>query len=173
MPTSAVVKVEPGGKRACTMGLAEGGGLTATLIITAHGRNSVARAATRLPTHTWAYDQAAIAATFSHTRAHGAITTELHRRAGGFTTVPLPGNKSSLVWVERPAEARRLMGLDDRSFLAELEERLHGLLGTLGDPSPRRLSPSPASQPSASPRAAIALVGRIRRTSFRRSARRD
>jgi hypothetical protein len=51
-----------------------------------------------IATHTWTYDQAAIAATFGHTRPHTAITTELHRRAGPLTTVPLPGDTSSLVW---------------------------------------------------------------------------
>ena len=35
-----------------------------------------------------------------------AISTELHRRAGPLTVVPLPGGASSLVWVENAARRR-------------------------------------------------------------------
>ena len=59
----------------------------------------------------WDYGQTAIAATFRHSRPHAGITTELHRRAGPLTTVPLPGNASSLVWVEDPERAARLARL--------------------------------------------------------------
>jgi len=130
LATSAVVKVTP--TQACVnLELAEGGCLSAALAIAADGRHSVVRSAAGITARTWTYGQAAIAATFSHTRPHGAITTELHRRAGPLTTVPLPGNASSLVWVEEPAESARLIGLDEATFLAVLGERLHGLLGSL------------------------------------------
>jgi len=139
LPTSAT-SVDIQGKFA-DIRLADGGHLTARLVIAADGRNSIARAAAGIATQSWSYDQAAIAATFQHTRPHANITTELHRRAGPLTTVPLPGDASSLVWVEAPAETQRLATLDDRSFLAELTSRLQGLLGRLGDVSPRTTYP--------------------------------
>ena len=89
----------------------------------------------------WSYGQAAIATTFRHSRPHSGITTELHRRAGPLTTVPLPGDTSSLVWVEEPALAAHLAGLDDAAFLAELAARLQGLLGSLTDVGPRGIFP--------------------------------
>lgn len=140
LPTSAVVSVEPA-ESFVGVELAEGSRLKAKLAVAADGRNSIARAAAGIATRSWSYDQAAIAATFRHARPHANITTELHRRAGPLTTVPLPGNASSLVWVEAPAEARRLAALDDRSFLAELTARLRGLLGQLDDVTPRATYP--------------------------------
>jgi 2-octaprenyl-6-methoxyphenol hydroxylase len=140
LPTSGVVKVEPD-ERSVHLQLAEGNTLRAALAVAADGRNSIVRAGAGIATRTWTYGQAAIAATFRHTRPHAAITTELHRRAGPLTTVPLPGNASSLVWVEEPAKAGRLAGLDDQTFLSELAARLHGLLGSLGDVSPRAIYP--------------------------------
>jgi 2-octaprenyl-6-methoxyphenol hydroxylase len=140
VPTAAVVKVEAG-EHCASLELAEGGSLSAPLVVAADGRNSIARTAGGIATHTWTYGQAAIAATFRHARPHAAITSELHRRAGPLTSVPLPGNASSLVWVEEPAEAGRLVGLADGTFLAELATRLQGLLGALSDISPRVIYP--------------------------------
>jgi 2-octaprenyl-6-methoxyphenol hydroxylase len=140
MPTAAVAKVEPG-ENHVAIGLAEGRSLRAQLAVAADGRASVARAAAGIATRTWSYGQMAIAATFRHSRPHGGITTELHRRAGPLTTVPLPGDTSSLVWVEEPAAAARLAALDGPAFLAELAERLQGLLGSLSDASPREVYP--------------------------------
>ena len=51
--------------------------------------------------------------------------------------MPLPGDASSLVWVEEPALAAHLAALDDAAFLAELAARLQGLLGSLRNVSPR------------------------------------
>ena len=79
----------------------------------------------------WSYPQSAVAAVFRHSRGHEGVTTELHRRTGPLTTVPLPGNMSSLVWVEQPSEAQRLGALSDQEFADALDERLQGLLGCI------------------------------------------
>jgi 2-octaprenyl-6-methoxyphenol hydroxylase len=117
--------------------LAEGGAIEAALAVAADGRNSIVRKAAGIGTRTWDHGQAAVATSFRHARSHGGVTTELHRRSGPLTVVPLPGSSSSLVWVETPVEASRLAALDDMAFLAALEERLQGLLGALSDPAPR------------------------------------
>lgn len=119
----------------------EGVTLEAKLVAGADGRNSICRAAAGIGTRTWSYDQAAIACSFRHARAHNDISTEFHRPCGPFTTVPLPGRASSLVWVDRPAEAQRLMSFDDDAFQAAIESRLQGLLGTVSDVGPRTVFP--------------------------------
>jgi 2-octaprenyl-6-methoxyphenol hydroxylase len=158
LTTSAVVKVAPA-QAYVSLELAEGGCLSAALAVAADGRHSVVRSAAGIAARTWTYGQAAIAATFSHTRPHGAITTELHRRAGPLTTVPLPGNASSLVWVEEPAESARLAGLDEPTFLAELGERLHGLLGSLSSIGERAAYPLSGLSAARMAHNRIALVG--------------
>jgi len=139
--------------------LAEGGSIRAPLLVAADGRNSIARAAAGISARTWDYPQAAIATSFGHSRPHAGITTELHRRAGPLTTVPLPGAASSLVWVEDPAHAARLAELSEREFKATLEGRLQGFLGAIETLGPRARFPLRALSASTMARQRIALVG--------------
>lgn len=156
--TARVAKIAPG-ERSVQLALAEGGTLQAALAVGADGRNSSARAAAGIDARTWDYGQAAIAASFAHARPHEGITTELHRRAGPLTTVPLPGNASSLVWVETPAQAHRLADLGDRAFLQELAARLQGLLGPLGEVGARTVFPLGGLAAARMGQNRIALVG--------------
>ena len=97
--------------------------------IAADGRNSVLREAAGIGTNAWSYDQTALATSFDHTGPHDGISTEYHKAAGPFTTVPMPGNRSSLVWMERPARAAELMALSDAELAAEIQIGTHGELG--------------------------------------------
>jgi 2-octaprenyl-6-methoxyphenol hydroxylase len=146
-------------ERGVRLQLAEGSELTVTLVVAADGRNSIARKAAGIGSRTSTLGQAAIAASFRHARGHDGITTELHRKNGPLTTVPLPGSESSLVWVEEPSAAQRLGALDDNHFLAALEERLQGLLGSLSDVSPRALFPLAELHSERMGRNRVALVG--------------
>jgi 2-octaprenyl-6-methoxyphenol hydroxylase len=137
----------------------EGQEASAALVVAADGRNSLCRRAAGIETRAWTYPQAAVAAWFTHTRPHGNISTEFHRSAGPFTTVPLPGLASSLVWVETPEEAQRLAALDDDGFRQALEHRLQGLLGSVGEVSPRTVFPLSGLTAKTFGRARVALVG--------------
>lgn len=139
--------------------LATGTTLRAALAVAADGRNSLCRAASGIATRAWSYDQAAITAVFEHGRPHGGISTEFQTAAGPCTTVPLPGAASSLVWVERTAEANRLASLDDDAFRRALEARLMGVLGAVGPISPRRSFPLTGLTAESMGRNRVALVG--------------
>jgi 2-octaprenyl-6-methoxyphenol hydroxylase len=126
--------VEPGftsGTDRVSVRLASGERLAARLIVGADGRGSLCRAEADIETRTSPYPQAAVATRFHHTRPHDNISSEFHRPAGPMTTVPLAGLESSLVWVETPDEARRLMAVNDAAFTQELDRRLMGLLGSV------------------------------------------
>ena len=127
---------QPGGS-AVAIALPDGLSLSAKLLVAADGRDSPARDAAGIACKRRKLDQTALVATFSHSRPHRDVSTEIHRDAGPLTTVPLPGNRSSLVWVERPRAAERLAALSGPAFLAELQCRLHGLLGELSGLGPR------------------------------------
>ncbi len=108
-----------------------------------------------------------------HTRSHEGISTEFHRMAGPLTTVPLNTHTlqtpplhtnehsfaSSLVWVDEPAIVANLAALDDAAFLAALDARLHGLLGTLSHPTPRASFPLAGLTAEKIAANRIALVG--------------
>jgi 2-octaprenyl-6-methoxyphenol hydroxylase len=126
---------------AIIISLSNGTEISASLCIAADGANSVLRKAAGIATEDWSYDQTAIATSFAHSMGHGNISTEYHKAAGPFTTVPLPDNRSSLVWMERPARAEILMGLSDRELAAEIQIETHGELGLVTDPGARKSFP--------------------------------
>ncbi|MFN3501703.1 MAG: FAD-dependent monooxygenase, partial [Allorhizobium sp.] len=52
-----------------------------------------------------------------------------HTESGPFTQVPLPGLRSSLVWVLPPQEADRMISLSPDQLSAEVEARMQSMLG--------------------------------------------
>ena len=119
--------------------LSDGGTFAARVILAADGRNSVLRDAAGIRTNRWAYDQMALATSFSHSGPHDGISTEYHKAAGPFTTVPLPDRRSALVWMERPERANQLMAMSDRQLASEIQLGTHGDLGLVSNVGARRL----------------------------------
>ena len=158
VPTTSVSAIEPRDD-GVKLTLADGGSITAELVVAADGRGSSARTAAGISARTWEYSQSAIVTQFRHSRAHHGIVNELHRRSGPLTTVPLPGARSSLVWVDEPQEAQRIASLRDGAFNALLEERLQGVLGTIADPDARVLYPLTGLSVDSMGASRIALVG--------------
>lgn len=142
---------------------AEGATFSAPLIAGADGRNSLIRKSAEIATQAWTYEQAAVVCLFQHSRPHRGVSTELHRRAGPLTVVPMPssasGNASSLVWVETPMEAQRLAALDDAAFLIELGSHVSGLFGTLSQLSPRKTFPLSGQTATVLAKNRCALIG--------------
>jgi len=114
-----------------TVALKRGGSITARLAIGADGRNSICRAAAGIETDSRSYPQSALAFNLRHARPHYDTSTEFHTESGPFTLVPLPGNRSSLVWVVEPDEAKRLLGLNATDLAEEIEQRSHSILGKI------------------------------------------
>lgn len=137
----------------------EGKLVSAQLIAAADGRSSPSRAAADIECATWSYDQAAVVTAFEHSRPHGAISTEFHRRSGPLTVVPGPGNTSSLVWVETPDEAHTIAKLSDQAFATALQKHLGGLLGNLTQFSPRRVFPLAGQTARTLGKNRVALIG--------------
>jgi 2-octaprenyl-6-methoxyphenol hydroxylase len=135
-----VTDVLPAGE-AATLRLDDGTSLSAKLVIGADGRNSIVRKVARIDAKAWSYPQMALTALFAHERPHGDATSEFHTRTGPFTLVPLPGNRSSLVWVTTPHAARRLMRLDDEALAEAAAHQAHRLLGGMRIDGPRGLVP--------------------------------
>lgn len=141
------------------LSLSDGRAISARIVVAADGRHSACREAAGIPCETWRYDQAALVCSFRHDRPHHGISTEIHHSAGPCTTVPLPGDMSSLVWVERPAVVARLLDLCAADFNDALHQRLNGLLGTVDTITPRRSYPLAGLVASTMAKGCIALVG--------------
>jgi 2-octaprenyl-6-methoxyphenol hydroxylase len=111
--------------------LRQGETLRGSIVVGADGRKSVCRAAAGIALDERSYPQVALTLCFSHTRSHHNTSTEFHRSSGPFTLVPLPGNRSSLVWVLDPDAADELSTRDDAGLAAAVEKASHSILGKL------------------------------------------
>ena len=117
--------------------LADGGEVRCALVVGADGRDSAVRRGARIADQRFDYRQMALTCSFAHARDHRATSTELHRPGGPFTMVPMAGSRSSLVWVERLAEAERLLSLGDDAFATELGRLASPWVGPVHDITPR------------------------------------
>ena len=118
--------------------LSNGSEISAEVAIAADGANSLLRTAVGISYESWSYEQTAIATSFAHSAPHYNISTEYHKPAGPFTTVPLLGGRSSLVWMERPARAEAIMAMSDREIAVEIQIETHGELGIVSSMGPRK-----------------------------------
>jgi 2-octaprenyl-6-methoxyphenol hydroxylase len=112
-----------------TVRMRGGDEISARLVIGADGRRSLTRAAARIETDSRSYPQTALTLNLAHGRPHHDCSTEFHTPTGPFTLVPLPAQRSSLVCVTDPVEARRLAALPDHELSAEIERKSHSILG--------------------------------------------
>lgn len=111
--------------------------IRARLLVAADGRRSLLREAAGIGVREWSYPQAAVTAIFAHDRPHQETSTEFHTRTGPFTLVPLPGRRSSLVWLTEPTHAERLLAQSDAEFARTIERQAHSMLGAMRVDGPR------------------------------------
>ena len=121
--------------------LADGSELRAPLAVAADGRLSPAREAADIIDIGRTYPQSALVLNFAHSREHGFTSTEFHTETGPFTQVPLPGNRSSLVWVVKPETAEELAALDDAALSVRVEEKMQSMLGRVTVEPGRQIYP--------------------------------
>ena len=146
-------------ERAATLALKDGGTLRAPLVVGADGRRSLCREAAGITVETRDYPQVALTVCLRHSRPHRDTSTEFHTPSGPFTLVPLPGQRSSLVWVLDPADADDLIVLDDADLSDEIERASHSILGKIGVEPGRGRFPLTRATARRFARNRIALVG--------------
>ena len=144
---------------AVTVTLASGGKLSAPLLIAADGRRSLCRAAAGIAIDERDYQQVSLTVCLTHTRPHHDSSTEFHTPSGPFTLVPLPGLRSSLVWVLDPAQAETIAALDDGDLAAEIERASHSILGKITVEPGRGVFPLSVATAKRFGARRIALVG--------------
>ncbi|MBX2806424.1 MAG: FAD-dependent monooxygenase [Hyphomicrobiales bacterium] len=142
VPSDGVIAMtdeENGG--AIRLRLADGREYLTRLLVGADGRNSFCRKNRDIAVRQWSYNQAALVCNLQHERPHRDACTEFHGASGPLTLVPLPGDASSLVWVETPERARELQGLNETDFLTALTARAGRVNGRFISAGPRAVFP--------------------------------
>ncbi|MGA2055378.1 MAG: UbiH/UbiF family hydroxylase [Bradyrhizobium sp.] len=147
------------GEDVVAINLASRGAPSARLVVGADGRHSLCREAAGIPVTRRELHQAALTFNVSHSRPHQSISTEFHTPHGPCVFVPLPGDRSSVVWVSAPKEAERLMALSDEELSEAAEVRSHSILGRLQVEPGRNRFALAIEQPAKFAKARIALVG--------------
>ena len=153
-----VAAVEPVGD-AVTVSLKSGARLAASLVIGADGRRSLCRAAAGIAFDERAYKQMALTVCIKHSRPHRDTSTEFHTASGPFTLVPLPGQRSSLVWVLDPVQADEIAALDDAELATKIERASHSILGKIELEPGRGIFPLAVATAANFAAKRIALVG--------------
>lgn len=114
--------------------LDDGRQLSADLVIAADGGNSRMRQWVGLPTREWDYEQQAIVCTVRTAQSHQHTAWQSFSLTGPLAFLPLLNETGdehfcSIVWSQDTGEARRLMALEDDSFIRELEQAIERQLG--------------------------------------------
>ncbi|WEF24408.1 UbiH/UbiF/VisC/COQ6 family ubiquinone biosynthesis hydroxylase [Paracoccus sp. S3-43] len=118
----------PGGVSAT---LSDGRQMRARLLVGADGRGSGVAARAGIGRRGWDYGQTALVAAIAHERPHHGIAQQYFMAHGPLAILPLPGDRSSVVWSERHAEARAIAALPDDAFMDVLRPRFGDYLGRI------------------------------------------
>jgi 2-octaprenyl-6-methoxyphenol hydroxylase len=137
----------------------QGQTIAARLVIGADGRQSLCRSAAGIGVTRRVLDQSALTFNVTHDRPHNNVSTEFHTPHGPCVFVPLPGNRSSVVWVAAPREAERLKALSDDELSEAAERQSHSILGRMHVGPGRHLFPLAIERPARFAQNRVVLVG--------------
>ncbi|WP_178084485.1 2-octaprenyl-3-methyl-6-methoxy-1,4-benzoquinol hydroxylase [Pseudomonas sp. CFBP13508] len=125
--------------------LADGRTLRAPLVIAADGANSAVRRLTGVATREWDYLHHAIVTSVRCSQPHRKTAWQRFTDHGPLAFLPLERDGQqdwcSIVWSTTPAEAERLMALEETAFCAELQRAFEGRLGEVISSDPRLCVP--------------------------------
>lgn len=125
----AVITGYSAGADAARLTLEDGRVLTAPLLVAADGGQSALRGMAGIGVVAHDYGQTGLVTTIGHELPHDGVAYEHFRPAGPFASLPLPGNRSSLVWTERTEAAARFLALEPAELAREIEAVMGSTLG--------------------------------------------
>ena len=158
LPGVAVIGQDEGAA-GVTARLSDGRRIGARLLIGADGRNSGVAARAGIARQGWDYGQTALVASVDHELPHHGIAHQYFMPTGPLAILPLPGNRSNIVWSETDDNARAIEALDDARFLQVLRPRFGDFLGDLSLAGARFSYPLSLSLAESYVAARVALVG--------------
>lgn len=144
--TSADVAERERGPHGVSVTLQDGRKLTGSLLVAAEGRQSPTRDEAGFSMAKWEYRHRANVTGLYHEKPHGNVAWEIFYPSGPFALLPLLDtadgrHRSALVWTVAEKDAKGVIGLSDRAFLAEVSRHMHGLFGAIELAAPRMSYP--------------------------------
>ena len=152
------------GEHGVSATLANGDVLRARLMVGAEGRRSPTREDAGLNLARWDYRHRAIITGLEHEKPHGNVAWEIFYPAGPFALLPMLDaadgtHRTALVWTVAEKDAEGVLALSDRGFIAEVEKRMHGVLGAIEHAGPRESYPLSFQHTARITAQRLALVG--------------
>lgn len=117
------------GPGSASLTLKDGRTLKAALIVAADGARSMLRSRAGIGVSGHDYGQSGLVTTIAHALPHNETAYEHFRPAGPFASLPLPGQRSSLVWSEKTARAEELRDMPTEQLAREIETAMGHNLG--------------------------------------------
>jgi 2-octaprenyl-6-methoxyphenol hydroxylase len=147
------------GTASVSVTLADQGRVEGRLLIGADGRGSGTAQRAGISRSVKSYGQTAVTCAVSHEKPHRGTAFQLFLPGGPLAILPLPGNRSSIVWSERDERAKALVAMDNEAFLAALRPVFGSFLGQIGLEGPRFAYPLSLSLARSFTAPRVALVG--------------
>lgn len=116
---------------AARLTLDDGRVLIAPLLVAADGGQSALRSMAGIGVIAHDYEQTGLVTTIAHELPHDGVAYEHFRPAGPFASLPLPGNRSSLVWTESRAAASRFLDMEPAELAGVIETVMGSTLGAV------------------------------------------
>jgi len=129
------------------------------LAVLADGGRSDLREQLGIAVTTRPYDQTALIANITPGEAHCGQAFERFTEQGPMALLPLPENRCALVWTRKGNDTQRLLELDDRAFLAELQSVFGYRLGALKQVGVRHVYPLNLIEAQEQVRSHLAVLG--------------
>ena len=129
------------------------------LVVAADGARSPIRTAAGINTRGWQYWQSCVTARIKTEKPHNNTAFERFWPSGPMGVLPLSDHRCQVVWTAPHEEAKALQELDEKAFLALLEERTGKLLGHLELESSRVVFPVQLMQSDRYTQSRLALIG--------------
>lgn len=111
--------------------LADGRELSARLIVGCDGRKSQTAVRAGIQRSRKPYHQTGLVCAISHELPHNGVAHQFFMPPGPLAILPLPGNRSSIVWTETTERADAINAMSDEEYLQELRPRFGDFLGEI------------------------------------------
>lgn len=111
--------------------LADGRELSARLIVGCDGRKSLTAVRAGIQRSRKPYHQTGLVCAISHELPHNGVAHQFFMPPGPLAILPLPGNRSSIVWTETTDRAETINAMSDEEYLEELRPRFGDFLGEI------------------------------------------
>lgn len=111
--------------------LASGGRVTGRVLAGCDGRASGTAVRAGIKRTGWGYGQTALVCAIEHDVPHNGVARQVFLPSGPLALLPLPANRTAIVWSETETTAKAIQGLDDDGYLAALRLRVGDRLGEL------------------------------------------